>query len=89
MPGASNPFTGKILQQPQPMPPATVYALLGRGQTQLLHQAALVGLWSLSLLRRGLAALDRPAASGKEDTILVRNCCWACLYGHCELGLQH
>ena len=64
--------TARVLHRPQPLPPAAAYALLGRNQPQMLRQAALAGLWSMQLLRRGLAAFDRANASGIEDTVLVR-----------------
>ena len=62
---------GQVLHKPRALPPATSYALLGGGQSQVVRQAALVGLWSMQLLRRGLAAFDRANTSGIEDTLLV------------------
>lgn len=70
--GSSHRSVATILHKPPPMPPATTYALLGAHQPALMRQAAVAGLWSMRVLRKGLAAFDRTNESGIEDAVLVR-----------------
>lgn len=67
----SPPCRATLLHKPSALPPATAYTLLGSRQPQVLRQAALAGLWTMRLLRRSVAALDRSNASGIEDSLLV------------------